>query len=244
MTIASKSNFYRCVPTALLDSISNALNGSNSTATNTTTAWATNLASVLNSRTTAQKLFQEIAPYGWILAVTGAIALILGFLWLFVLQFLSGFLVWFTVITSVLASYALTGFLFYSFVMLRFYNRTLISTGFPALDTNEYNQWILLTFAIICAIVALLFTILVCVFSRNLRIAIAVMAEAAVAVRSMPYLFLFPLLKTVFFAGIAALAVVVIGLLSTSGDLITQSIVVSGNNTIAQTLSAPFEHKS
>lgn len=221
-SIPSKSIWYRCIPQALFDAVSDStsVNETNSTIK----GWASSFSNELNSRTMAQTIFQDLYPFWWIILASLGIALVLSIIWLLLLRVTGSFFIWTTIGVLLLASNALAAFLIYNYVRLKVYNQELFKTGFERIDNSLMNENLLLALSILAVLIVLIVVILVCCSLRSLKIGIALLNETTKVFKAMPLMVLYPVNKYVIFLGVSAIYLYAVALLSTSGEMISVEI--------------------
>lgn len=159
------------------------------------------------------------AVQGWrVLLVSAAIALVLAFVWIILLRFLTGVMVWVTIL-GVWAALAALGV--YSFFQGR--QRMNDYEGIPVLsDIGKGLYW----FGIVVMAIAAVFALLVLLLCRRIMRAIAIIKETSKAVAGVPQVVFFPFFMIIIIAGFCAYWVAFAGLLWSAGKPTRDEYVV------------------
>ncbi|KAJ3047837.1 hypothetical protein HK097_011137 [Rhizophlyctis rosea] len=239
VTLDSRSVMNRCVPNLLLKYMDeaaremsyNAAEAANITMSNTTTSqWGKLISSDFNARSVATMVFQDVYSVWWIMLVCCGASLILSFLWFTFLQWFGAFIIYVTVILLLGSSWAVAAYLLYNYYRIKIVHQALIGTGFGVIDAGLYNEKTLLGLGIAFAIIALILTLIICCSGKRIRLAIQIIKESSRALQSLPFIFIFPLLKYLLLLAIMAASVWIFALLSTSGEIIAQELTYSVRN--------------
>ncbi|KAI8810380.1 plasma-membrane choline transporter-domain-containing protein [Cladochytrium replicatum] len=198
-----------------------------------TSLWSQSINVDLYSSTSlAMRFFQGLADTWWIVLVSCGFALIASFIWLVLLQYLAGVMIWISLILVILASLALTAVLFINYyavstlrvdVLDKFRaNSAAVSDVWNAatVDQNIINEITLLVMFIVSAAISITLLFLVVCCRRRINNAIDVISEASSAMKSMCTIIFFPVYQYVFVLGIVAWFAFIFALISTSGSLL------------------------
>ncbi|ETK89988.1 hypothetical protein F441_06276 [Phytophthora nicotianae CJ01A1] len=162
-----------------------------------------------------------------VLLVGGLGALILGMLWLIVLQFFAGCVVWLT------CSLVLIGLILLSLFCsvrselisaedigaLSFLNATTIDTTALAVTSDENTKLQFKAAAYVSWVVTAVVFLLIIAMRKRLKIAIAIIRESSKAIQQLPMLLLWPVIPTAFFVGLVVYSVAIAAYLLSSDDL-------------------------
>lgn len=176
---------------------------------------------LLNLQNLGQKVIQDVqASWYWILAAMG-IAMVASFLFIFVMRWIAGLLVWIT-IYAVLTSLGFS--IYYSWTKYKELSSnsgnttsTVLSVA-TGLDTyvNNERTWYWLTI-ILAVILAILVLILLALYKR-ISIAIAIIKEGGRAVSAIPFSLFFPIIPWLLQLILFAWFVSVLAFLVTAGE--------------------------
>ncbi|KAI3630109.1 hypothetical protein MIR68_011544 [Amoeboaphelidium protococcarum] len=199
----------RCLPdVSALVSLSN-ITGANGTIVDQVTS-------------TGTEMFSDVYNSWKIILICSAISLVMSFIWMFMMQYASKFMVWFTVIFVNFASIAFTAVIFNYWNQVRTQNGTLLS--YSSVGSASNNEKVLLAISILAAILTFVLVILTITLRSRINLAIAVIGEASKAIRKMPLIVFFPVFKYVLLAGLTAWIVYVWACLVTSGSKVSGTI--------------------
>ncbi|GMF30779.1 unnamed protein product [Phytophthora lilii] len=162
-----------------------------------------------------------------VLLVGGLGALILGVVWLIVLHFFAGCVVWLT------CSLVLIGLLLLSlfcsvrselissehFSGLSFMNATTIDTTALATTSDENTKLQFKAAAYVSWVATCVVFLLLVAMRKRLKIAIAIIRESSKAIQKLPMLLIWPVVPTAFFIGLVVYSVAVAAYLLSSDDL-------------------------
>ncbi|RKP20297.1 DUF580-domain-containing protein [Rozella allomycis CSF55] len=181
----------------------------------------------INSRNLATKIFESIyESWKWILVCCG-VAIVISFLWLFLIQLFCAPVVWLTVLLLLIVTGGSTAYLFFLWWRLKS-GQSLVLRGFDPsgfMETlNLDNQNVLLGVSIISAVATLLIWCAICFSRKRIKLAIQLIKEASKAVRAMPSMVFFPLFTNALILIVGAFCILIIVYLSTDGELIAQKV--------------------
>ncbi|KAF4046481.1 Calponin homology domain-containing proteinoline transpo [Phytophthora infestans] len=173
-----------------------------------------------------------------VLLVGGLGALILGLLWLVVLQFFAGCVVWLT------CSLVLIGLILLSLFCsvrselissedveaLSFMNATSIDTTALAVTSDENTKLQFKSAAYVSWVVTVVVLLLIISMRKRLKVAIAIIRESSKAMQKLPMLLLWPIVPTAFFVGLVIYSVAIAAYLLSSDDL-SSAVKEAGNVT-------------
>ncbi|KAF1792064.1 Choline transporter-like [Phytophthora cactorum] len=162
-----------------------------------------------------------------VLLIGGLGALILGMMWLIVLQFLAGCVVWLT------CSLVLIGLVLLSLFCsvrselisseqvgaLSFLNATTINTTALAVTSDENTKLQFKAAAYVSWVVTGIVFLLIIAMRKRLKIAIAIIRESSKAIQKLPMILLWPVVPTAFFVGLVIYCVAIAAYLLSSDDL-------------------------
>ncbi|XP_013392467.1 choline transporter-like protein 2 isoform X2 [Lingula anatina] len=202
----------RCVPSAI-STLINSASGLLSDAGNTTLVAADNttvtgdalsaaskvLAYILNAKEYGEKILADVRASWWMILVGLGISCVIAFIWIIIMRWIAGVIVWFTIFAFIaLFSFSTYYTLSRYFEMKNNSSASLNSVTDIEFTTNLDYYWNLsttwLVFGIISATILGL-SILILLFLRNrIRIAIALIKEASRAVGNMMFTLLWPII--------------------------------------------------
>ncbi|KAL3671943.1 hypothetical protein V7S43_002610 [Phytophthora oleae] len=181
-----------------------------------------------------------------VLLIGGLGALILGLIWLIVLQFFAGCVVWLTcsivliglillslfcsVRSELISSEQLSG--------LSFLNATTIDTTAIAAASDENTKLQFKAAAYVSWVVTGVVFLLIIAMRKRLKIAIAIIRESSKAIQKLPILMIWPVVPTVFFVGLVIYCVAVGAFLLSSDDLTSAVKESSASFNVTMELSA------
>merc|ERR1711916_386238 len=121
-------------------------------------------------------------------------ALVLGFIWLVLLTYFAGCMVWSTIIIIFLAAVAVTVFLGLEYKEARDEQQKLQDQGRgdDITASEKAQKTTLMALAVVAAIATLVILLLILFFCSRIKVAVRIIKEAARAVGSMPGIILFP----------------------------------------------------
>ncbi|KAK1930983.1 Choline transporter-like protein 4 [Phytophthora citrophthora] len=180
-----------------------------------------------NLQTLGRFLNDMYAARSVVLLIGGLGALILGVLWLIVLQFFAGCVVWLTcslvliglvllslfcsVRSELISSEQLSG--------LSFLNATTINTTALAATSDENTKLQFKAAAYVSWVATGVVFLLIIAMRKRLKIAIAIIRESSKAIQNLPLLMMWPVIPTAFFVGLVIYCIAVAAYLISSDDL-------------------------
>jgi len=193
-----------------------------------------------------------------ILVCGGVFGLIMGFVWMLILQLLAGCMVWTTIILVVLLLIIGTFYAYFKAGILTQDHINAVADGFnsaagtsvdgpeappelDAADSNVRSRW--KYFAFFMTAVTVIIFLLVIVLRKKIRRAVAMIKEAAKSVKAMPMLMLFPFCSVVLMFALMVYWVIIAGYIYSNGDLsisdVTMTAAQAANNDAARNLLCP-----
>eukprot|EP00002_Diphylleia_rotans_P014563 TRINITY_DN283_c0_g1_i11.p1 TRINITY_DN283_c0_g1~~TRINITY_DN283_c0_g1_i11.p1 ORF type:complete len:642 (-),score=116.12 TRINITY_DN283_c0_g1_i11:700-2625(-) len=143
---------------------------------------------VVGDTAVIERIFADFVRVWWIFPVAGAVAVFMGFGWLFVLRLFAGVLVWVTIIAVGIGLALLTRFLYSEAEQAN----SDASSG-DTINENKKDNAKLLEYAAIAITVLDIALIVILIFMRKrIQIAIGIIKEASKALASMPTIIFFP----------------------------------------------------
>merc|ERR1711916_334892 len=156
-----------------------------------------------NLRDTSTKILGDVneTKY-WLFLLAGA-ALVLGFVWLVLLTYFAGCMVWSTIIIIFLAAVAVTVFLGLEYKEARDEQQKLQDQGRgdDITASEKAQKTTLMALAVVAAIATLVILLLILFFCSRIKVAVRIIKEAARAVGSMPGIILFPFVTIALLVG-------------------------------------------
>ncbi|KAI9221283.1 plasma-membrane choline transporter-domain-containing protein [Blastocladiella britannica] len=236
--ISGTKNFVnRCVPVDLASVAASALTPSNTKASELETL----ILQDLNAAGTATTISQAVADSWREILGMGTASVAISFIWLILLNWFVGFMVWLTVIFANLAMGGLTGFCFYNWNMLRTQGKLLLTSS-ATVNSQVQNQTTMLVLGIIFGVIFLVIFLISTAGRNRIKLAVALIKETSKAVRAMPLIVLFPIFKYVAMAGLFAFFTAVFAMLATSGDAIAAAASSELQAQIAAANAAAVAH--
>jgi len=201
MACPAPSGIYVCVPEAVSEGASNQ-------AKEYVDAFATMMASA-----TADLMV------GWYIIIASAfIALIMSFIWSYILKYSAGCFVWSVVFLSNFMVMAATGLSFYM------YNKYATAFDDTALSSDEQMMYLMLVCLVVFGCAAfILFCMTICM-CKQIRIAIGIIEAACEAVQTMPLIIFFPLISYFFMLVFCAYWCIVALFLASTGDYVKDEL--------------------
>lgn len=187
--------FNRCVPAVVID------------ATNELTASASTALQNIFSLDIVQQLLSDLEASWRVILVCCVGSLVIGWIWLLLMRFFAGVMVWFTIFTGLFLLIGFTAMMWYTGQTL--VNRvTALAGASPLLSEEVLGKTILYTSYALCAISILL--VLITIFNcYRIQLACTVAEEASKALQSMFLGILgFPLIPFFFLAVLVAFWVI------------------------------------
>eukprot|EP00276_Gloeochaete_wittrockiana_P000795 CAMPEP_0184672956 /NCGR_PEP_ID=MMETSP0308-20130426/86409_1 /TAXON_ID=38269 /ORGANISM="Gloeochaete witrockiana, Strain SAG 46.84" /LENGTH=573 /DNA_ID=CAMNT_0027120383 /DNA_START=56 /DNA_END=1777 /DNA_ORIENTATION=- len=208
-TYASSSVFLHCVPDKSAELLGSAL-----------TSKFIPISSDMRSWQNSLKRYQSDVYNAWVPEVVmGLVApIVLGFVWLLLVRYFAGPMVWLTIVAMLVTLAAITILFFFKAGMITDDQlgpaKDLVNSDY--LVTSDHRDAMKICAYIMCAIdvVALL---LVLVLFRQVRIAVAIIKEASDAVRTMPSVILFPLVTLLLLTALWVYWILVFAFLASAG---------------------------
>ncbi|KAK3877288.1 hypothetical protein Pcinc_017991 [Petrolisthes cinctipes] len=170
----------------------------------------------------AEGVFQDVKTTWWLLLIGFGVAMVVSFIWILLLRFISSFMIWF----SLIAFIALSGFGSYytlnKYLTLRknLDNSTMSPSEFEF--TANFNQiaelettWLVLFIIIVTILIVCLFVLIF--LRKRIRIAIALIGQASKAVGSIMSTLFFPVVPYLLQLVCLAVFCVVAVLLASAG---------------------------
>jgi hypothetical protein len=230
-TIATTPLLNRCIPNMTVEALG----------TNATTAAIASLAGIfvtdVNARTLATQIYSGMSAAFPTIAICAGIAVGISFVWLFLIQLFAAPVVWLTVILTILSSWGGAAYFWFNWNATRLNKETILpSSSFETVNTALQNEQTLLAIAIIGTVVAVGLTFLLIFARSRISLAISIIQEASRAVRAMPMIVVFPLLKYILLVGLVVWCLYIFAMLSTSGSTIAKSVSDAGNNSTSLAL--------
>ena len=189
---ASKPVLYRCAPTDTAALVQLGLNGNSSSKSIVETA--------LNAQEVAQQIVGDFSKtWIWFLAFAG-ISMFISMVWLVLMRFFTGFIVWTTALLGLLAMDGFAVFFYFA------WNDTIVRnrSGIPVSDAMAREEKTYMGLFIAMVVVAVGVNLVVLFLRKRIRIAVQIVKEATLAVQAMPLMIFFPILA--FIAMLAVLA--------------------------------------
>lgn len=227
-TYKTNSALNRCLPdaSALLQYVTKYNN--DSTGTNSTSASSSVSSGTFDFGDTAVQVFQDLHNSWRIILICAFIALALSFVWLFLIQWFAGAVIWFTVIAVNLVSIGFTAFLWKAYLDVKAGNTDNAVSQY--VSTGSKNETALLAIAIISSIVTVVLFLLIVALRSRIRLAVGLIKETSKAVRAIPMIIFFPIAKYFVLAALIAWTLYICILLATSGSTVAATV----NNAAAQ----------
>eukprot|EP01113_Clastostelium_recurvatum_P017898 TRINITY_DN2111_c0_g1_i3.p1 TRINITY_DN2111_c0_g1~~TRINITY_DN2111_c0_g1_i3.p1 ORF type:complete len:665 (-),score=180.21 TRINITY_DN2111_c0_g1_i3:98-1993(-) len=155
----------------------------------------------------ATKIFRDISlAWPYILAGAG-IALILGIVWIVLMRFLSGFMVWFSIFAIVTTLGVVSYILFTQATAIA--NKMNILPPELRLTTQEQNLETLRVFAYIVAVVDGIIVLAVLFMFNRIRVAVAIIQETSRAISSMTSILFYPIVTFFLLVGLASYWIII-----------------------------------
>ena len=159
-----------------------------------------------------------------------ALSLLIGtgfsVLYLITIQFFGRFMVWFTLVFANVAFFALGAFFFGN------YARTSagkpVGYGNKKMASAAQNENIMLACGVVCMAIAVGLLTITLFLRKRIVMAIDLIHQASIAMRSMPTLLLMPIIKYIILVAVFAWSLFIMALLASSGDVIVGA--VQGNS--------------
>lgn len=157
----------------------------------------------LNARSVSTQIFSDVyEAWYWILGAAG-LAIVLGFVWLLLMRFFSGIIVWLTIIAVYILIVGFTVFLFWRGKLCKVsltyhYSADVMQQAIDntpeqeRVDTDQRNQNVVQAFSYIFIVISVIMLILLIWMRNRIRLAIGIIKEASKAIGSMPFIIAFP----------------------------------------------------
>ncbi|KAG3191978.1 hypothetical protein PC128_g10758 [Phytophthora cactorum] len=184
-----------------------------------------------------------------VLLIGGLGALILGMMWLIVLQFFAGCVVWLTcslvfiglVLLSLFCSVRSELISSEQVGALSFLNATTINTTALAVTSDENTKLQFKAAAYVSWVVTGIVFLLIIAMRKRLKIAIAIIRESSKAIQKLPMILLWPVVPTAFFVGLVIYCVAIAAYLLSSDDLTSAVKQSAATFNVTSELSAAEE---
>lgn len=234
LTLESDPVLYHCVPKAVISAATAAGNKTSISSDGSVglniDGMGQNVALQFNARSTVQKIYQDVVRYWWAIAAVAGASFIISLFWLVLIQYLGGIMVWVTILGVTLVSCAVAAYLLYNYYSTVVLHNTLLSSGWGTLDSQLYNQNILLGLGIGFGVIALTLLLLVCFLFNRIRLAIAIIKEASKACVTMPTIYPFVLVQYLCLIILMLWFNLINTMISTCGNRIANGITSTANN--------------
>jgi len=126
----------------------------------------------------------------WVIFGSFAIAIVIGFLWIWFMEECAGLIVWFVIICGIVMSLVITLAFAYGAFLLK--DRVDSVPQLATHDTDEQNMYICIVFASIFGLVWLIITCMVVCYCKQIQQAIELIKLASAALMDFPYLIFYP----------------------------------------------------
>ncbi|KAI8929590.1 plasma-membrane choline transporter-domain-containing protein [Entophlyctis helioformis] len=217
----------RCTP---LDAIPTSLIDQTSSAGNTTVS---NDNILTSGRSYAMQVLTDLTTTWPVLATFAAISLVICLIWMFLLQWLAGLFVWFTLIAT---NAVLIGTSIWLYFYWQTKNTAYTTSGATsatpgsvtilAQTTSAQNEVTAALVAfIVCAIIALVMLLVTIALLNRIRIAVQIIKESSRALISMPLIVLFPMWIYAFIAGLMVYFVIILLYIITPSGPVSISVI-------------------
>ncbi len=216
-TISSTSMLNRCFPTGILGAVNITQN------TQIDLALARlQMGLEMDSREVVQKVFETFhTSWKWMLLCSG-VALISSFVWLIVMQLLSGLMVWFTLLSYIAVVSGATAYSWWLY-WETIHGRSTELLGFDLLESVQISTKTLLAICIIISVIEAVSLLVLIAMRKRINLAISVIKEASKAIKSMPSIILLPLVKYIPLLALFCWTVFIIAFLATNGSQLSQA---------------------
>ncbi|KAI8928837.1 plasma-membrane choline transporter-domain-containing protein [Entophlyctis helioformis] len=242
VTVASTQVLGKCVPDVLLSGTKETLsaatqtvNGKDEVSTTVSAAsWVATLVGDINAESFVAILFQQLVTKWWIILITLAAAVLLSYLWMFLLIRISAIIVWITIGLVLSILWAFASYFIYNYVRIKIMKQSLLATGVVSLDASLASETLLLVLAIVCGFAAAAILGIVLVFRQSISIATRIIIEASKSLLGMPRIAWFPPAHFLAIIVTAAYSLCIFSLLSTTGTMepTTKLVYTVGNQTL------------
>ncbi|KCV68791.1 hypothetical protein H696_04210 [Fonticula alba] len=155
-------------------------------------------------------------PY---VAAVVALSLVLSWIWLLLIQLLSGFVAWMSIISVIGAVCLSTAYFWFNYLRLRDGLPVMNAVFLYGLDTFVYNEHTFLALTIISSALLVILLLSLLFLARRINLAIAIIRVAAKAVSHLPHLVILPLFEFLGLIFVAGYYVFVCVYLSSSGEV-------------------------
>jgi len=195
------------------------------------------LAGVFSLRQFGEKVFSDLVDTWWIIGLALAGATILSFVWIFLMRFLTGFMIWVSILVML---GGLLGLLTYCSYRLYFiwvsYDPATMESIFSVSWTPYYLEEVLqlrdtwLAFTILLAIVLIIIMLILLVLRKRISLAISLIEQAAQAISQTLSSLLFPIIPFSMQLLVCGWFMLVAAFLATSSDQEYRVTMQEGTN--------------
>ena len=165
----------------------------------------------------SQVVFSDVNEAKWIILACAGIAFILAFVWLFIVRYTGGCMVWTTVVAVFLVAIAVTAFLWIEALEAKDEYDSAASRG-QGTDSQEAQYKTMLGFAILATAGVLVLFVVLIFMRTKIQMAIELIEEATYALADMPGMLVVPMCIFVLLAGFYAVWITGAVYLATAGD--------------------------
>ncbi|GAB1597591.1 Hypothetical predicted protein, partial [Argonauta hians] len=195
--IKSRTVVKRCVPD-LVEISSSALN-LNINETDSLISSAKIMDSVFKAKAYAEQIISDVMTAWWIILIALLITMFISLIWIILMRWLAGLMVWFGVIAFLVVFAAGCGVSAWNYTKA---TDEIITVGFNPIEITFSKKQFFLWTSIITGIIFLIFLLLLFVLFSRIRIAIALIKEGSRAVGNIMSTLLWPIIPFVLEVGV------------------------------------------
>lgn len=172
----------------------------------------------------ATQLVSDLYNSWWVILSCSALALVLAFFWLIAIQWFGKQMVWLTIIGANLAALGMTG------AIWAYYFYAKSADAGSSADANQsamnkfiqdsftQNEQVLLVLAVIFSVFSGIMLLITLFIRKRIKLAIALIERASIALRQMPMILVFPVVKYIALCLLLAWVLYVWAMLATAGE--------------------------
>lgn len=146
----------------------------------------------LKAKEYAEKLIEDVVTSWWMILGGIFIAMIISLIWIIIMRWIAGFMVWFTIFAFIGLFGFATYYCFWNYIQLKDTNEEF-TVKFSMIELSWSKPKMLLAFGIIVAVILLIILLILLFLCQRIKIAISLIKEGSRAVSQMMSTLIFPI---------------------------------------------------
>lgn len=228
----SQPAINRCVPSFLFgflekggdllkkvenENLNNVTDSANNTLSNEIIKDGLNVYGIfLKAKEYGEKIVEDVVSSWWMILVGLFIAMSLSLIWIVVMRWLAGVMVWFTIIAFIGLFGFATYYCLWNYVDLKDTEATF-TIHFAIINFEFSKPKMFLAFGIIAAVILAIVLLILLILCQRIKIAIALIKEGSRAVGTMMFTLIFPLFPFILQVGVIGFWITVAVFLASTG---------------------------